>query len=338
MAEHPPTGTPQSNASAGPAPTPGTPPSPAPTPTPESPSVVDQLVELAAPDSAEPGRGRKWGLKKIGFSIVAFMVVTVVGCLIAFSFDWWTSEDRAVKDDKNQDKIEDAKPAFGWRLDPALGDDEPWESWEIDRTLTSAEQRRLASLDGEDKAAVWAFVKELNGRKVRGIAAIYNLQLTSEKQKSVLITKLSAKTTRCWPSRARTTLSIGTGGSESWDEVHFNLVASGAPAPPLGYTEVEPGQVPEEIPYKKAISLGNTQSPGLLAITPYVMERRDCEWQMDLEFNVNSGQVQTRKITHDSAGKKLMVYGLGREGVDSWSWTGNAPAGSGWMKSETQEQ
>ncbi|MFE7952418.1 hypothetical protein [Streptomyces sp. NPDC057426] len=286
------------------------------------------------PDSAEPGRGRSWGIKKLALTAVIAVAAIIVGGLFTFGLDTFLSPARAKQDDKNQDTIENAKEAFAWRLAPALDDDEPWESWEIDRTLTTQEREKLENLDGTKKETVWEFVRGLQGRRVRGIAAIYTLQLTSEKQKSVLITKISANVTRCWDSKARTLLSDGTGGSEGWDEIHFNLETNGAAAAPLGYTEVEPGQVPEEIPYKKAISLGNTQSPGLLSMTPYVRGNQDCEWQLVLNYNVNSGEMQSQTINQDSSGKKLMVYGLTRTNVESWAWTGPPPEYPGWSHSK----
>ncbi|WKX68614.1 hypothetical protein [Streptomyces sp. XD-27] len=229
-------------------------------------------MSTAVPESTEPGRGRKWGLKRIGISVAGLVIVGSVGTYLGYRFELLTAFGRAQAEDKAGDAIEAAKDPFAWRMNPDLPTSEPWESWEIDRKLTSAEELELRSIDGEDKSAIWKFVQRLGGRRVRGYAATYDLQLTSEREQNVLITEVSAKATDCWDPKVKTRISVATGGTESWEEVFFEINPDNSVVPAMTWKrapDVPEYETPEGVPFKEAISLSKTQTPGLLSVTPY---------------------------------------------------------------------
>ncbi len=253
------------------------------------------------------------------------------GTYIAYKFDLFTAEPKARAEDDAADILDAEKPAFDWKMNPALDASVPGYSWTLDHRLTPAEQKELAGFNGDDKGAIWSFVKRLGGRRDLDEAATYHLQLTSERQKPVLITKLTAAATRCWTPTAKTSIVSGPGATEPWDEVHFNLSPTGAPAPAMAFkvNDAAPEEAREEVRFNKAVSLGGTQSPGLLAVTPLLSAQKDCEWKIDLEFNVNSGKTERKSIAKDDSGKKLVVYGMRGGAVETWTWGG---AGSGWTQ------
>jgi len=280
-------------------------------------------VSTAVPESTEPGRGRKWGLKRIAISVAGLLIVGTVGTYLGYRFELFTAPGRAQAEDKASDAIEAAKEPFAWKMNQDLPVTDPWESWEIDRKLTAAEELELRSIDGNDKSAVWKFVQHLGGRRVRGYAATYDLQLTSEREQNVLITELGAQATHCWDPKVKTRISVATGGTEPWEEVFFeiNPDKSGVPAMTWERAPDTPEyEAPEGVRFKKAISLSKTQTPGLLSVTPYLSEEKDCEWKIDLEFNVNSGPSERKSITEDALGKKLVVYGMRTGGTDDWTF------------------
>ncbi|MEU0401632.1 hypothetical protein ABZ318_15580 [Streptomyces sp. NPDC006197] len=290
------------------------------------------MIGYAVPESTEPGRGRKWGLKRIAVTTVALVVVGFTSTYLAYEFELITAPKRAEAEDKAADTIESKKDPFAWRMNPQLPPSEPWESWEIDRKLTPAEEAELRAIDGEgDKAAVWKLVQRLEGRRVRGYAASYDLQLTSEREQTVLVTGLSAQATKCWTPKVKTRISVASGGTEPWEEVHFDLKPDMTVAPAMTW-ERSPGtpeyEAPESVPFRKAVSLSKTQTPGLLSVTPYLMTSKDCEWKIDLDFNVNSGDPEKKTIFEDSTGKKLVVYGMRAGGTDDWTFG----KGAGWIK------
>ncbi|MGW6356227.1 hypothetical protein ACWFR5_13655 [Streptomyces sp. NPDC055092] len=266
-------------------------------------------------------------MKKIAFAGASAFVGLTIFYGITLLLDLGSSQTRARTDDANSDVLDAEKRPFDWKMNPGLPASEPWVAWDLDRTLTDAEQQRVNTL-GSDTTALWSFVKERGGRRVGMAAGAYKLQLTSEKQKAVLITELSARTTKCWKPTVRTSISIGEGGTETWDDVHFNLSTRGTPAPPLAFKQDDPTESPSEVPYNKAISLGGTQSPGLLIITPFLTAQKDCNWEINVTYNVNSGKSEQSTIKTDGSGHPLKAYGLKGEGVDSWTWTQ-----SGWVQS-----
>ncbi|MFI6002084.1 hypothetical protein ACIA98_17030 [Streptomyces sp. NPDC051366] len=289
-------------------------------------------MSAAVPESTEPGRGRKWGLTKIAISAAALLIVGSVGTYLGYRFELLTTLSRAEADDKAGDAIEAGKDPFSWRMNPHLPAIEPWESWEIDRKLTQGEENELRSVNGKNKNEIWKFVQRLGGRRVRGSAATYDLQLTTEREQSVLITQLSAQAIQCWDPKAKTRVSVATGGTEPWEEVYFDISPDMSVSPAMAWhraPDTPEYEAPEGVRFNKAVSLSKTQTPGLLSVTPYLSTAKDCQWKINLDFNVNSGKPESKTVTEDSSGAKLVVYGMRAGGTDDWTFGGPSV---GWQK------
>ncbi|WP_345657326.1 hypothetical protein [Streptomyces siamensis] len=248
------------------------------------------------------------------------MISIVGGFEVSHRLEDRHSQGDAERDDRNADVIEDAKKPFDWKMNPGLSDEDPWESWVLDRRLTPEEQAELKGL--RDQKAIWAFVKKRGGWRVGMEAGSYKLQLTSERQKAVVVTQLAAQAVNCRPSPVKTHISIGSGGTETWDDAHFNLTADGSSVPALVFKQKEPTDSPSEAPFDKVVSLGGTQSPGFLVLTPFLRAPKLCDWSVSLKYNVNSGKTQSQTINKDDDGRPLGVTGLyDLGGVDSWQWS-----------------
>ncbi|MET9292130.1 hypothetical protein [Streptomyces sp. NPDC003077] len=296
-------------------------------PTPATPTTWrDEVLEQLS--GQDPARGRRRAFRAIAVTC-AVALVSIVG---GFEVSHWL-EDRhaqgdAERDDRNADVIEDAKKPFDWKMNPGLGDEQPWTSWVLDRRLTPEEQTELKGLR-DDRKAIWAFVKKRGGWRVGMDADSYKLQLTSEKEKAVVVTQLAARAVDCRPSPVKTSISIGTGGTEVWDDAHFRLTADGSSVPALVFKQKDPTDIPEEAPFEKVVSLGGAQSPGFLVLTPFLDVPKLCDWSVSLEYNVNSGKTRSQTIAKDDDGRPLRVTGPHGEGVDSWVWS----AGGTWVRS-----
>ncbi|MFD4237501.1 hypothetical protein [Streptomyces sp. NPDC058542] len=304
---------------------------------PASPSqgLIGKVLEVAS--GQDPARGRKNAVITIAILIVIGILAAGVIFYVEYYLEDTKSQEVAERDDRNADKIDDAKKPFDWKLNEYPEEDEPGNAWVIDRKLTPAEQKELKSLGATttaDRSAVWKFVKRLGGWRFGRAAAAYKLQLTSEKTKPVTITQMSARAVNCKSDAIKTFLTLGDGGIENWDDVHFNLTTDGAPATTRAWKEKfdENGEHlgMEDIPYQKVVSLGGTQSPGFLSMTPMLDQAPDtlCEWTLSLKYNINSGKDQTVTITEDEAGIPLRATGKPGEKSDNWqgingTWTPN---------------
>lgn len=287
-------------------------------PTPAPPTWRDEVLEQLS--GQDPARGRKRAFRAIAVTCVVALVSIVGGFEVSHWLENRHSQGDAKRDDHNADVIEDAKKPFDWKMNPGLSDEEPWTSWVLDRRLAPEEQAELKGLR-DDRKAIWAFVKKRGGWRVAMEADSYKLQLTSEKQKAVVVTQLAARAVNCRPSPVKTSISIGTGGTEVWDNAHFNLTADDSSVPALVFKQKDPTDSPEEAPFEKVVSLGGAQSPGFLILTPFLTAPKLCDWSVSLKYNVNSGKTQSQTIAKDDDGRPLRVTGLRGEGVDSWVWS-----------------
>ncbi|WP_406100913.1 hypothetical protein OG698_01390 [Streptomyces sp. NBC_01003] len=155
------------------------------------------MLELLS--GQDPARGRKRAFRAIAVTCVVALVSIVGGFEVSHWLENRHSQGDAKRDDHNADVIEDAKKPFDWKMNPGLSDEEPWTSWVLDRRLTPKEQAELKGLRA-DRKAILAFVKKRGGWRVGMEADSYKLQLTSEKQKAVVVTQLSARAVSCRPS------------------------------------------------------------------------------------------------------------------------------------------
>ncbi|MGW1768114.1 hypothetical protein ACWCQL_29230 [Streptomyces sp. NPDC002073] len=275
---------------------------------------LDSFVELVAPEQASAGKGWKYALLSLIAGLVFAGLVTGV-----FEEGWarlW-ERNRAVREEKIADALEGEKAPFAAKIWRAMPEKEPHQAFVLDRRLTASEQQTLRRIEGSDLQATWDFVRARGGRRILNDAADYRLQLTSERQKAVVITSLAARASRCYEPRQATYITDNTGGLFDWDGVGFEL-KPGKESPAVAYADIRDER---DFPkYDKAIVLGGTNSPGLLNIRPMGPQNDiSCEFEIILTYNIDSGPSHRHVITTDERGKPLLFEGYphGRT-TDQW--------------------
>ncbi|MFF5252334.1 hypothetical protein ACFY4K_09820 [Streptomyces leeuwenhoekii] len=292
----------------------------------EARSFVAQVLGAAVPESSEPGRGLKWGLTRLGMVLVGALVLIVLTAAIERWYTNRNAEDDATVQDVADDKVDAKKDPFVAKVSTWMDDSYAHEAWVLPRRLTPSEKQQLMrDLDGlgeNHKAAtqaIWNVVKGVGARRILGAASIYNLQLTSERKNSVVVTRLTAETTRCWKPEGVIWMSAGTGGVEGWEDISFEL--KGAEVPAMKNTGDVNNPAIEE--FEDVISLGGQESPGFIKIAPYIFQR-SCEFKVNLYYNVNGGKTQKKTISEDGNGEKLVFHAPPySEGVETWTLVGD---------------
>lgn len=287
---------------------------------------VDEVLELVS--GQDPARGRKRAFKAIGVGIGLFLLGMVASFEVSHYLESRHSKADAERDDRNNDAIEDAKKPFDWKINYSLDNDEPGYAWVLDRRLSAAEGEQLKSL-GEDRKKIWEFVRGRGGWR-NNLEDVYKLQLTSEKSKPVTITKMTARATTCKKGLVKTKISVGLGGLETPDQVHFNISEGGAGSPPMTWEKSGQDEGMTEVPYTKVVALGGTQTPGFLSVTPRLTQDMVCDWTLSFDYNVNSGASQTAEITKEENGKALRATGKAGDGADKWEWINGKWSQSRW--------
>jgi hypothetical protein len=241
---------------------------------------------------------------------------------------WYSNQnavDDAVVEDKANDAVDAKKDPFVAKVSTWMDEDYAHEAWALPRSLTPEEKERLRQIGaGRDRKAVtkaiWAEVKGTGAKRILGAAAIYKLQLTSEKENSVVISRITAEATRCWKPEGRVWVSAGTGGVEGWEDIMFEL-KEGDESPAMKNTGDPNNPAFEE--FEDVVSLGGQESPGFLKVAPFAFQR-SCEFKISLHYNVNSGKTRTREISEDENGEKLVFHAPpAGDDVETWTWTGN---------------
>ncbi|MFE7439472.1 hypothetical protein ACFU7X_03280 [Streptomyces chartreusis] len=268
---------------------------------------------------------RRWFASRGGAALAIFLAgsaaASVIG-LMTGNLPFFVKENAQAQDAAN-DEIEAGKAAFDVTVKPALGDAKPWTSWEIDRRLTPAEESELRKIPASIKSAdrIWEFVRKAGGRRTDGDANGYRFQFTSERQKTVSITEAYAKVDKCWPSKAKTYISLMQGGLTGWEDVHFDL-DSKLSSIPLFQESLQGSQV--EMPFDKVIALGGNETAAYLNVLPNSIAQ-SCNWSLQLEYNVAADpEPKTRTVSKDRKGNEFVFNGPYAADADVWgpSYTG----------------
>jgi hypothetical protein len=278
---------------------------------------LDGFAGLVAPEQAATGKGWKFAL----VSLVAGLCVA--GAVTGVFEEGWSrlwERNRAERQEAVADALEDGKAPFTAKMWLAMPADRPHSAFVLDRRLTAGEQALPRSIKGQDYKATWEFVRARGGRRVGQEAAEYKLQLTSERQKTVVITEITARASRCREPRQATFITDAPGGAIRWEGILFEL-RQGLEVPALEYADpAEPGPYPE---FSKAIVLGGSSSPGLLRINPDNDDKISCEFEVILTYNVDSGPSQKHTISNDEQGRPLFYEGMPTvRSTDQWRAAG----------------
>jgi len=212
-----------------------------------------------------------------------------------------------------EEELDKKKPAVQWHVEYAQPYSEAGFSWELDRRLTSEEEKRLEETAGDMKK-VAALLKSLGGRRVGDDTSYIKLQLLSDRDDPVSVTELTAKKVRCWESKAKTVVSTSEGGAESWEEFYFYF--SGEKNHHGEFPAIESELGGDFKPYDKPISIGAGETPGYLKIG--VESEESCEWTLKVKYNVGADKSDTVTIK-DNNGKNFVFRIPARNPEDYWT-------------------
>ncbi|WP_432042025.1 hypothetical protein [Streptomyces cadmiisoli] len=253
------------------------------------------------------------------------MALIVIGAEVDQWYSHRYAEEDATVADKADDKVDAGKDPFVAKMSVAMDDSYAHESWALPRSLTPEERQRLSRLigAGEDpeavRRAIWTVVSDAGARRIMGAAAIYDLQVTSERKNSVVVTRITAEATRCWKPEGKVWISTGTGGLEGWEDISFDL-KKGVEAPAMETTG-DPNN-PSYERFEDVISVGGQQTPGFIKVLPFAIQK-SCEFKVNLYYNVNSGKTRKKTISEDEKGEKLVFHAAPMGvGVETWTWIG----------------
>ncbi|MFF3706769.1 hypothetical protein [Streptomyces phaeochromogenes] len=284
------------------------------------------VMRAAMGEPQEGGPDRRWISFRAGVTLAIFVVGTAIATVIALKTGNipFLAEQNAQAQDSASDKVDASKPPFNVTVTPAYGEQNPGTSWEIDRRLTPAEEAELrtipASIDSADR--VWKFVRKAGGRRTDGDANGYRFQFTSERQAAVSITDFYAKAGKCWPSRAKTYISLEQGGWTGWEEAYFDLDSKRSFIPLLQGTTQDSRA---GLPLKKKISLGGNETPADLKVLPS-STTQSCNWSLELVYNVAPDpESKKQTVSKDAKGNDLIFNGPYAADADVWgpAYSGN---------------
>lgn len=288
-------------------------------------------------DERLPGFRRLQAKHRALYMAVAVTVV-LGGLLFAYYanyvLDRSTSTDRARSDQSAQKAVDREQSAFVSAITPRDYEQDMPDAVAIllDRPLAENEQATLTALKGNNKKAVWAYMKSLGGRLVEytsgippledghrtsgGKAQTFNLNLNSDRSAGLTINGLTAVKDACSAPTAQTVVDIPPAGSNPRPGLLWDL-AGGKADQPEGPYVLDEGEDQGKLYFRhNAIDLGSGQSNMAMLVQPEVTTQT-CKWHINASYTDTSGS-HTQRIPSGTA--TITTEAVPQEPVHYFGW------------------